>query len=303
MYYEEIKKCLFKLIDKNRCPKSFIFHGKNTDKMYEISKEFSMKLLGSKTLNTRDIIEIKNDKKIISINDIRNLNFEMVKKSEVFNSRVIIIYNADKMTKEAQNAFLKSLEDSFENVFIILILNDKSKIIPTILSRCLYIKFGKIDFKEYELLFEKKLVDRERIRKLYLQTKGDIYFTDSILKNEIINKMYLHSLELFKCFYEKDIMKVLELNREINNFKDMENIFLDILLTVARDIYIYKQTTNESFICSLIFKEDIKNISKNILNDIIYKFLRYSKDFRDKINLNMNLEVCYKTFILKVMEV
>ncbi len=303
MCYEDIKEKLFKLAHKERCPRSFIFYGKNIEKIYEVSKEFSLKLLGATFLNTRDIIEIKNDKKIISIEDIRNLNLEMMKKSEVFNNRVIIIYNGDKMTKEAQNAFLKSLEDSIENIFIILVLKDKSKIIPTILSRCLCIKFGKIDFNEYKLLVENFSKDCEEIEKLYLQTKGDIFFTISILQNGIINKMYLHSLELFKCFYERDIIKVLELSREINNFKDMENVFLDILLTVARDIYIYKQTDNENFVCSLIFKEDIKNISKNILNNTIYKFLKHSNGFRYRINLNMNLEVCYKIFILKVMEV
>ena len=209
MCYEDIKENLFKLAHKERCSRSFIFYGKNIEKIYEVSKEFSLKLLGATSLNTRDIIEIKNDKKIISIEDIRNLNLEMMKKSEVFNNRVIIIYNGDKMTKEAQNAFLKSLEDSIENIFIILVLKDKSKMIPTILSRCLCIKFGKIDFDEYKLSVESFSKDYEKIEKLYLQTKGDIFFTTSILQNGIINKMYLHSLELFKYFYEKDVIKVL----------------------------------------------------------------------------------------------
>ena len=68
------------------------------------------------------MIEFKVDKKIISVEDIRALNMELIKKPEISKNKVILIYEADKMTDKAQNSFLKSLEDSIENIFIILML-------------------------------------------------------------------------------------------------------------------------------------------------------------------------------------
>lgn len=55
-------------------------------------------------------------------------------------SKVIVIYDAFKLSTEAQNALLKILEDPGLNNFIILTTNNLYNLLPTILSRCHLIK-------------------------------------------------------------------------------------------------------------------------------------------------------------------
>lgn len=50
--------------------------------------------------------------------------------------KVGIIYDADRMKTEAQNAFLKTLEEPPPNTFLILVTGNPSELLPTIRSRC-----------------------------------------------------------------------------------------------------------------------------------------------------------------------
>ena len=248
------------------------------------------------------MIEFKVDKKIISVEDIRALNMELIKKPEISKNKVILIYEADKMTDKAQNSFLKSLEDSIENIFIILIVNDIKKMIDTLVSRCLLVKFGRISFLEYEKIFKDKEIKKQELRDLYLQTKGDIDVTNFILEEGYIYKIYLHIINLFKYFNKGFLVDIFEIGNEINNYKDYVGVFLEIFFEILRDIFIYKEINNVELICNKYFKDHIVKISKNISMYKIYNILKFLDEFRSRINLNLNIEVCYKIFILKVVE-
>ena len=73
------------------------------------------------------------DKGIINIDIMRRLNDEMRTKTK--SMHIIMIDYAERMTHQAQNSFLKLLEEPNENVHFILISNATTKLLPTILSR------------------------------------------------------------------------------------------------------------------------------------------------------------------------
>ena len=59
------------------------------------------------------------------------------------------------LSKQAFNAFLKSLEEPPKHVIFILATTEKNKIIPTILSRCQIFEFKKIDHESIIKLLSK----------------------------------------------------------------------------------------------------------------------------------------------------
>ena len=93
----------------------------------------------------------------IKIDEIRDLRRKLSLKPYELNKRVFIIYEADKMTEEAQNAFLKTLEEPpLDSVLILISLNTQG-LLDTITSRCNIIKFKKKkdlteQFKRYEII-------------------------------------------------------------------------------------------------------------------------------------------------------
>ncbi|MBN1967797.1 MAG: DNA polymerase III subunit [Candidatus Delongbacteria bacterium] len=72
--------------------------------------------------------------------------------------RFVLIDQADRMNKEAQNSLLKILEEPPKNFLFFLITENKSAFLPTIISRCNVTDFSPISDGELErFLKEKKL--------------------------------------------------------------------------------------------------------------------------------------------------
>lgn len=73
----------------------------------------------------------------LGIEDIKNLQKDMM--FSPFKEKVQIAYilDADKLTTQAQNSLLKTLEESSSNTAYILITSNEKSLLPTVLSRCL----------------------------------------------------------------------------------------------------------------------------------------------------------------------
>jgi DNA polymerase III subunit delta' len=64
--------------------------------------------------------------------------------------KAVIINDAERLNKTAQNALLKTLEEPNAKVVLVLVAKDEDKLLPTILSRCQKIRFGSVADQEME---------------------------------------------------------------------------------------------------------------------------------------------------------
>ena len=96
--------------------------------------------------NNPDVFYVKATKTIsISVDDIREQIINEVKiKPYSYKRKIFIIDKADTMTSQAQNALLKTLEEPPKYVLIILIAENTENFLPTVLSRCVMMKFSPI---------------------------------------------------------------------------------------------------------------------------------------------------------------
>ena len=96
--------------------------------------------------NNPDVFYVKATKTIsISVDDIREQIVNEVKiKPYSYKRKIFIIDKADTMTSQAQNALLKTLEEPPKYVLIILIAENTENFLPTVLSRCVMMKFSPI---------------------------------------------------------------------------------------------------------------------------------------------------------------
>lgn len=72
----------------------------------------------------------------VGIDEIRSLQKFLQLKPFKENRKIAVILEAQKLTTEAQNSLLKTLEEPPANSFIILAVSELSQILPTIISRC-----------------------------------------------------------------------------------------------------------------------------------------------------------------------
>lgn len=173
---------------------AYMLIGANETEKMKYVKEFAEKILFDEgdtvqLLNHPDFTVIEPDGNSIKIEQIRNMIQKVYEKPITSKRKVYIINNAEKMTKEAGNCLLKTLEEPPEYVTIILNVFSESMVLNTIRSRC-----QKIVFKSDS---NGKEFDSELYKNL-----------DNIFKSEI---SLLDFLEECKILYNKDeIYDILE---------------------------------------------------------------------------------------------
>lgn len=102
--------------------------------------------------NHPDVIVVEPDGNAIKIAQIRELQKAFSRKAMENASKVYIIHQADRMTVEAANALLKFLEEPSTPVVAILLAESKSKLLPTVISRCQGIAFERRPVQQVEEL-------------------------------------------------------------------------------------------------------------------------------------------------------
>ena len=105
--------------------------------------------------NHPDFIRIEPDKSI-SVDVIRDVIARLGVKPYEGGRHVAVIRQADKMTPQAQNALLKTLETPpGEDVFF-LVASNMTALLPTIISRCRVVRFHYLE--EHEAIRDRKSV-------------------------------------------------------------------------------------------------------------------------------------------------
>lgn len=91
-----------------------------------------------------DLVIVEAEKKTVGIDQIRDIERRLGFKSHFGRVRVTVVREAEQMTEEASNAFLKTLEEPPPGNILILNVMDPSHLLPTIVSRCQKVAFQPI---------------------------------------------------------------------------------------------------------------------------------------------------------------
>ncbi len=118
---------------------SLIIAGSEEERLIK-AKTIAQEILGFFDENHPDIHIVAKEKLSISINVIRNLQQKLSLKPYAASYKIAIIVEAQNLTLEAQNAFLKTLEEPTEKTILILTAPSTDSLIATVVSRCQIIK-------------------------------------------------------------------------------------------------------------------------------------------------------------------
>lgn len=95
-------------------------------------REFSeSSLISNPDIHILDIEENKS----IGIEEVKDFQKEMQYKPFQEKYQIGVVFNADKLTTEAQNSFLKTLEEQPDSTIFVLLIKDEKDVLETILSR------------------------------------------------------------------------------------------------------------------------------------------------------------------------
>ena len=217
----------------------------------------SYKLTQNKSHPNFICVDILDGKKFIDIEQIRNMISRLEKSSFNNKPRFILIDNIELLNLNSINAILKILEEPSENIFFILINNNKRNVLPTLKSRCLNYNLS-LSYDE-TISISNKLIDTN-INDLihhelidYYITPGKIY---NLIKFSKENNINLKDLDL------KNFLKLIV----DNSFHKKDDLF-KLLIYDFIEIFLLKEISLKHIDFFSYFLKKINDVKKFNLDE------------------------------------
>lgn len=246
--------------------------------------------------NQPDFKIIDNLENTIKKSDIQELQKDIKIRPFKGNRKVYIICQAENMTAEAQNSFLKTLEEPPEFAIIILTTENKEKLLPTIISRCQLVAFNYVDITKIENMLVNKFNNTSEQASFISNFSNGIVGRAILLsESEEFEELREQTLKAIDITITQSKEKIFTTSEFFEKNKDDINEILNIMLFYFRDLIIYSETNSSRHIINKDKIEFIKthcnNIEKNALHDIIDTVLSTKENIDLKVSFSLNIEL------------
>jgi len=195
------------------------------------TKKYLSEFLRKHPVHPARIFSVEKEKQSITIDQIREIGTLFQRADDEM--KLVVIYDFDTARTEAQNAFLKTLEEKNQSAQFILVVENSAYILPTIRSRAQTVKLSVKKDREFKQMKALGLLDNQ------LSLEQSLLATARLAKDKaprLINELiaYLHLL-ITENHYHKNIPLVFDQAIETKKLIEKNNVnpefALDILLS------------------------------------------------------------------------
>lgn len=308
-------------LESEKISHAYIINGERSSGKEFIAKIFAMALQCEKegvepcsechsckqalTGNHPDIIRVTHEKPAtIGVEDIRSgVNNDVVIKPYSSKWKIYIINEAEKMTVQAQNALLKTLEEPPAYAVIVLLTSNPEALLPTIRSRCVELNMKPVadDIVKNYLMKELHIPDY-KADVCTAFARGNLGKAKALAASEEFDNIKTEAVSLLKYIRDMEITDIMSAIKKINDYKIDINDYLDILSVWYRDVLLFKATNDVNH---LIFKDEIQYIKK-VSNQSAYEGIEIILDALEKakarLRANVNFELTMELLLLTIKE-
>ncbi|MGL4607674.1 MAG: DNA polymerase III subunit delta' [Eubacteriaceae bacterium] len=251
-----------------------------------------------------DIYEIspRKGESVIKIIQIRELIKTLSVKPYSGNWRVILIDDADKMTTEAQNSLLKSLEEPLSyNVFILLTSHPKD-LLRTIQSRCQRYTFHPLKTFEVEAVLGENYPEAsEAIKNIAKTCGGSPGIGGALLEDTEIETLKKHYLRELYSILKGDSIKIFSLAEILGKDKSKCE---EILSTFIQWFYEIELLLNGIDLPQKKEKTEAHKAYEKLLSEEKnQRILKTLFEMMETLQYNVNLRLQWEKTLIKIMKI
>lgn len=248
---EKIKEIFTHTIETQNILHSYLLVGIEGIGKKLFAQEFAKKILclesSTKEDSCKSCIEFANhnhpdfmiiepeEGKAIKIEQIRFMQQKILEKPIISTKKVYILNDCEKMTKEAQNCLLKTLEEPPEYAVLLLITSNENKILNTIKSRCVKIAFQPINEETIQ-----KWLGETQITTMIKACEGSM---GKLMKIKEEQEIYQQVEEMISHIKEQNLLQTWKqaeiLYKQKDNIQDILNYMNQVLMQQKQIPYIH----------------------------------------------------------------
>lgn len=244
------------------------------------------------------------DKKNISIKEIRGLQGKLSLGSFLNGYKVAVIEAAETLSIEAANALLKTLEEPAAKVILILIGNSAERLPATIVSRCQAIRFLPVPEKDIFDYLRKRGLSRKEAEDLTHLCFGRPGLAINFLEDKQALQFYQEQVREFINLKELDVKSRFSLAERLADKKLSGGAspiveYLKIWRVVIRDLLLIKNGAGEfqsnRFAGEALAKTAAFYSKEKLLE--LYEELRKTEKY---LKQNINAKLALENFFIKL---
>lgn len=251
--------------------------------------------------NHPDLIYVTHEKPgSIGVDDVREqINDTIMIRPYSSYYKIYIVDEAEKMTVQAQNALLKTIEEPPAYAVIILITTNQEAFLPTILSRCVQMKLKPLkDFTIKNYLTQNLHIAEKDADICAAFARGNLGKAIHLALSDEFRELFQKVMVLVKNVGTMDISMLLDCIREMREQNFDIGEVLDLMQLWYRDVLMFKVTKDMNL---LIFKDEYKMINETgekIDYAGLEAILAAIDTARTRLNANVNMELAMELLLL-----
>ena len=319
--HQEIIEHLQNAITRNKVSHAYLFGGESGSGKKKLATLFAMALQCEKHTsdpcmecrsckkalsgNHPDIIFVTHEKpNTISIDEIRDqvINDVEIRPYES-EYKIYIIDEAQKLTLQAQNALLKTIEEPPSYAVILLLSDNPEGLLPTITSRCvqLHLKPVRNDLVKDYLMDQMHVPDYQAEVDASL-AQGNIGKARRIAGSPEYAEVMEEALRLLRNIDRMELHEIVDAIRQLTDAKNNIDDYFDIFSLWFRDVLLFKATRE---VDSLVFKQELKSIrerAKKSSYEGLERIVNAIQTARNRLKANVTFDLTMELLFLTMKE-
>lgn len=255
--------------------------------------------------NQPDIIKVTHEKpNTVSVDDVRaQISGDVGIKPYASPYKIYIMNEAEKMTTQAQNALLKTLEEPPEYVVIMLLTTNVNALLPTILSRCVVLNMKPVaDHLVRKYLMEEMKITDYKAEVCVAFARGNLGKARQLANSEGFENVKGEALSILKYVQDMELYEMVAAANRIREYKLDKSDLIDIMMVWYRDVLLFKATNDMNH---LVFREEgsaLRQVARRSSYEGIETVLEALEKAKKRLDANVNPDLVMELLFLTMKE-
>lgn len=251
--------------------------------------------------NHPDVHLLEPDGASIKIDQVRALKQELSKRGMESDQKVVIIYDAEKMTVQSANSLLKFIEEPEGGLLLLFLTTNPGQILPTIQSRLQPVTFKSLTFDSLLASLTAAGISEQKAR-IYASITGSVEEAKAFEESEWFSEARNVVIKLYEGIHHQGTSPLIIIQESwmpLFKEKDKMALGLELLLLLYRDRLHLTFDENYEPICTAqkeMLGQDALRKSLSETTGEIEKILAA----KSKLDSNMNTQLLMEQLVLEI---
>jgi DNA polymerase-3 subunit delta' len=250
-----------------------------------------------------DFYEIDAEGSTIGVDEIRKLQGDIAIKPLYSSRKVYLIADADRMTVQAQNCLLKTLEEPPEFAVIILTTSNHDALLETVRSRAVRYGFKRCTRREIsDFLADRFGSEAEGIEFAASYADGVVGTALELAGSREFVQLREDTIEMLVNIRRAGLIDVFKTYDFFEENRNSIDIIFDIMISFYRDMLAVKRLQGENVLINSDKKDIIINNARGFTVRKLAKSLEVIEFTRINIKRNINFQLSIEIMLMELQE-